>query len=98
MSSTKSQNYNHPFWPSPRAVRIARLMKIPGRLTHDKALKVLADKLCLSVHEFLHVKPMEALIRLGLAYNEDQALKMVGNLTTYEWWLIGGRRSLPCCL
>jgi len=116
--------YNHPFWPSPRAARIAKLFlnhyKMPrgmgrtfeqtwreywvgqgrpvkpeGRLTHDKALKVMADYLGLSVHEFLHIKPVDAILRLKLAYTEAQAWSILGNTTLPVWWW-GGR--MPCCV
>ena len=110
--STKSQYYNHPFWPSPRAARIARLLfdnrpwyipnrvkKPVGRLTHDKALKVMADKLGISVHEFLHIKPIDAVIRLGLAYHEDDATKILGKRNSIKWpWIIGGYMPFACCV
>lgn len=110
--STKSLYYNHPYWPSPRAARIARLLfdnrpwYIPnrvnrpeGRLTHDKALKVMADKLSISVHEFLHIKPIDALIRLRLAHHEDDAIKLLGNSNSIKWpWIIGGYMPFPCCV
>jgi len=121
-----SQHYNHPYWPSPRAARIAKLLleqhKMPsglglifeqdwvamghpvkpeGRLTHDKALKVMADFLGLTVHEFLHVKPLDALQRLKLAANEDDARAMIGDNGISYWWILGGgnfKRCLPCCV
>jgi hypothetical protein len=120
-----SPYYNHPFWPSPRAARIAKLMlkkheapysgwtceqpwsvywqtrpvKPAGRLTHDKALKVMADYLGLSVHEFLHIKPVDAILRLKLvdpcSHNAEQkAWSILGNTTLPVWW--GGR--MPCCV
>ena len=113
-----SQHYNHPYWPSPRAARIAKLLlkqhempdlgwifeqawtaaghpvKPEGRLTHDKALKVMADYLRLSVHEFLHIKPMDAILRLKLANTEEKAWSILGNTTLPVWW--GGR--MPCCV
>ena len=115
---SKSQHYNHPYWPSPRAARIAKLLlkqhempdlgwifeqawtaaghpvKPEGRLTHDKALKVMADYLRLSVHEFLHIKPMDAILRLKLANTEEKAWSILGNTTLPVWW--GGR--MPCCV
>ena len=113
-----SQHYNHPYWPSPRAARIAKLLlkqhempdlgwifeqawtaaghpvKPEGRLTHDKALKVMADYLRLSVHEFLHIKPADAILRLNLANTEEKAWSILGNTTLPVWW--GGR--MPCCV
>ena len=118
-----SQHYNHPYWPSPRAARIAKLLlkqheppsylhweiaeiwregrpvKPEGRLTHDKALKVMADYLGLSVHEFLHIKPFDAILRLKLvdpcSFNaEEKAWRILGNTTLPVWW--GGR--MPCCV
>jgi len=111
--------YNHPFWPSPRAARIAKLLlkqhempsglgwtfeqawvasghpvKPEGRLTHDKALKVMADFLGLTVHEFLHIKPADAILRLKLANTEEKAWRILGNTTLPVWW--GGR--MPCCV
>ena len=110
--------YNHPYWPSPRAARIAKLLlkqhempdlgwifeqawtaaghpvKPEGRLTHDKALKVMADYLRLSVHEFLHIKPADAILRLKLANTEEKAWRILGNTTLPVWW--GGR--MPCCV
>ena len=56
----KSLYYNHPHWPSPRAVRFVRELakygyvnKPAGRLTHDIALGILADKLGMTVPVFL---------------------------------------------
>ena len=110
--------YNHPFWPSPRAARIAKLLlkqhempdlgwifeqawtaaghpvKPEGRQTHDKALKVMADYLRLSVHEFLHIKPADAILRLKLANTEEKAWRILGNTSLSVWW--GGR--MPCCV
>ena len=115
-----SQHYNHPYWPSPRAARIAKLLlkqhempdlgwifeqawtaaghpvKPEGRLTHDKALKVMADYLRLSVHEFLHIKPMDAILRLKLANTEEKAWSILGNTSLPPWWQWGGR--MPCCV
>ena len=115
--------YNHPFWPSPRAARIAKLLlkrhqmppylgwtfeqawseywvgrpvKPEGRLTHDKALKVMADYLGLSVHEFLHIKPVDAILRLKLANTEAHAYRILGNTTLPAWWMSGLR--MPCCV
>jgi len=95
--------YNHPFWPSPRAARIAKLVlkkygsvKPAGRLTHDKALKVMADNLGLTVHEFLHIKPVDAILRLKVAYTEAQAYRILGNTTLPAWWMSGVR--MPCCV
>jgi len=121
-----SQHYNHPYWPSPRAARIAKLLleqhKMPsglglifeeawvamghpvkpeGRLTHAKALKLMADHLGLTVHEFLHIKPLDALQRLKLAKNEDDAREIIGDNGISYWWILGGgnfQRRLPCCV
>lgn len=97
--------YNHPYWPSPRAARFARILiaanrapKPAGRMTHDKALAVMADILHMSVHDFLHVKPLEMLQRLGIASNEEQAREMLGSSGIDPWWIIGGSRRLPCCV
>lgn len=103
---SKSQHYNHPYWPSPRAARFAKMLlkqnplfpKPEGRLTHDKALKVMADYLNLSVHEFLHVKPLDALQMLKLASHEDEARAMIGDNGISYWWILGGTRRLPCCV
>jgi len=103
---SKSQHYNHPYWPSPRAARIAKLLleknplfpKPEGRMTHDKALKLMADHLGLSVHEFLHVRPLDALVRLKLASHEDDARAMIGDNGISYWWILGGTRRLPCCV
>jgi hypothetical protein len=123
-----SPYYNHPFWPSPRAARIAKLLlekhKMPrglgwtfeqvwseywqgrpvkpaGRLTHDKALKLMADYLGLTVHEFLHIKPVDAILRLKLvdpcSHNAEQkAWLILGNVVLPAWWQWGGR--MPCCV
>jgi hypothetical protein len=109
-SEMPSLYYNHPFWPSPRAVRIARMLfdrrpwylqpvakKPEGRLTHDKALAVMADVLRMTVHQFLHVKPIDAILRLGIAWNEDQARKLLGDNGINYWWILGGTHLLPCC-
>ena len=92
-----SPHYNHPFWPSPRAARIAKmLLKKPGgRLTHDKALKVMADQLGLTVHQFLHIQPVDAILRLKLADTEQKAWSILGNTTLPPWWQWQGK--MPCC-
>jgi hypothetical protein len=121
-SEMSSPHYNHPFWPSPRAARIAKLLlekhKMPrglgwtfeqvwseywvgpvkpaGRLTHDKALKLMADYLGLTVHEFLHIKPVDAILRLKLANTEAHAYRILGNITFPAWWMSGLR--MPCCV
>ena len=73
-----------------------RPVKPEGRLTHDKALKLMADYLGLSVHEFLHIKPVDAILRLKLAYTEQQAYRILGNTTLPAWWMSGVR--MPCCV
>ena len=101
-----SLHYNHPYWPSPRAARIARLLleknsslqKPAGRMTHDKALELMAFALNLSVHEFLHVRPLDALQRLKLADNEEDARAIIGDNGINYWWILGGTRHLPCCV
>ena len=92
-----SPHYNHPFWPSPRAARIAKmLLKKPGgRLTHDKALKVMADQLGLTVHQFLHIQPADAILRLKLTDTEQKAWSILGNTTLPPWWQWQGK--MPCC-
>lgn len=67
-------------------------------MTHDKALTLMAYALNLSVHEFLHVKPLDALQRLKLAANEDEARAMIGDSGISYWWILGGTRRLPCCV
>ena len=118
--SSSSPHYNHPFWPSPRAARIAKLLlkqheppsylhweiaeiwregrpvKPEGRLTHDKALALMADYLGLSVHQFLHIKPVDAILRLKLANTEAHAYRILGNITFPAWWMSGLR--MPCCV
>jgi len=114
LSAMSSLYYNHPFWPSPRAARIAKLLlkkhealsvywqtrpvKPAGRLTHDKALKVMADYLGLSVHAFLHIKPVDAILRLNLANTEAHAYRILGNITFPAWWMSGVRMSCCVCL
>ena len=66
----KSMYYNHPHWPSPRAVRFVRELAkygLPaGRLTHDKSLGILADKLGMTVPVFLRdITPIGLLKRIG---------------------------------
>jgi hypothetical protein len=114
-----SPHYNHPFWPSPRAARIAKMLlekheppsflnwhereiwcsgrpvKPEGRLTHDKALKVMADQLGLTVHQFLHIQPADAILRLKLADTEQKAWSILGNTTLPPWWQWQGK--MPCC-
>ena len=71
--SIKSLHYNHYQWPSPRAVRFVRelakygYVKRPaGRLTHDKALGILADKLAMTVPMFLRdITTIGLLKRIG---------------------------------
>jgi len=75
-------------------VAMGHPVKPEGRLTHDKALKVMADFLGLTVHEFLHIKPADAILRLKLANTEEKAWSILGNTTLPVWW--GGR--LPCCV
>jgi hypothetical protein len=65
--------YNHHQWPSPRAVRFVRelaklgyVMKPAGRLTHDKALGILADQVGMTVPVFLRdITPIGLLNRIG---------------------------------
>ena len=114
-----SPHYNHPYWPSPRAARIAKMLlekheppsfltwhereiwcsgrpvKPGGRLTHDKALKVMADQLGLTVHQFLHIQPVDAILRLKLADTEQKAWSILGNTTLPPWWQWQGK--MPCC-
>ena len=59
----------------------------------------MADKLGISVHEFLHIKPIDAVIRLGLAYHEDDATKILGKRNSIKWpWIIGGYMPFACCV
>ena len=103
---SKSQHYNHPYWPSPRAARFARLLlkqntllpKPEGRMTHDKALTLMADYLILSVHEFLHVKPLEALQLLKLAMNEKEARAIIGSDYRRRRWSRRYFFGKPCCV
>ena len=72
-TTTKSLYYSHYQWPSPRAVRFVRelakygyVKKPAGRLTHDKALGILADKLGMTVPVFLRdITPIGLLKRIG---------------------------------
>jgi len=73
MTTTKSLYYTHYQWPSPRAVRFVRelakygyVKKPAGRLTHDKALGILADKVGMTVPMFLRdITPIGLLKRIG---------------------------------
>jgi len=58
----------------------------------------MADCLNVSVHAFLHIRPMDALIRLKLASHEDEALEILGDNGINPWWIIAGTRRLPCCV
>lgn len=83
----------------PRSWYLPALAKKPaGRLTHEKALAVMASVLGLTVHQFLHIQPVDAIRRLKLANTEEDAYRMLGDNTNYSWWLIGGRPLLPCCV
>lgn len=66
--------YNHPYWPSPRAANFVRYLKrkyccgIPderlmyeGRLTHEKALIILASYGSMTVDELLKMNPVQYL-------------------------------------
>ena len=72
-TTTKSLYYSHYQWPSPRAVRFVRelakygyVKKPAGRLTHDKALGILADKVGMTVPVFLRdITPIGLLKRIG---------------------------------
>ena len=72
-TTTKSLYYTHYQWPSPRAVRFVRelakygyVKKSAGRLTHDKALGILADKVGMTVPMFLRdITPIGLLKRIG---------------------------------
>ena len=65
--------YTHYQWPSPRAVRFVRelakygyVKKPAGRLTHDIALGILADKIGMTVPVFLgDITPIDLLKRIG---------------------------------
>ena len=73
MITKKSMYYNHPEWPSPRAVLFVRKLagwgyvkKPAGRLTHDIALGILSDKLGMTVPLFLRdITPISLLNRIG---------------------------------
>lgn len=72
-TKTKSLYYTHYQWPSPRAVRYVRefakygyVKKPAGRLTHDIAIGILADKLGMTVPVFLRdITPFDLLKRIG---------------------------------
>lgn len=59
--------YNHKFWPSPRAVNFVRYMiknldlplKYEGRLSHEKALNILAVYANITVDQLLQINPFE---------------------------------------
>ena len=59
--------YNHKFWPSPRAVNFVRYMiknldlplKYEGRLSHEKALNILAVYANITVDQLLEINPFE---------------------------------------
>ena len=81
-TTTKSLYYNHPHWPSPRAVRFVRelskcgyVKKPAGRLTHDKALGILADKVGMTVRVFLReITPIGLLQRIYYDVSPAQLL------------------------
>ena len=62
-------------------VAMGHPVKPEGRLTHDKALKLMADHLRLTVDEFLHIKPVDAILRLKLANTEEKAYRILGSGT-----------------
>jgi hypothetical protein len=106
MSTPKSQHYNHPYWPSPLAARIAKMVLAKGtwsmqrytdRLTHDKALEVLAHYMYMSLQDFLRLKPLQAVRCLGLATNEKEARAIIGSDYRRRRW---SRRYFgkPCCV
>jgi len=61
--------YNHKYWPSPRAVNFVRYLRsvkaeglsYEGRLTHEKALNILASYGSMTVDELLNMNPVEYL-------------------------------------
>lgn len=61
----KKPNYNHRYWPSPRAVLFAKYLyayhlkkPCPPRLTHTVALELLAKHVNYSVEDFLKINPL----------------------------------------
>ena len=61
----KKPNYNHHYWPSPRAVLFAKYLYIcqlkkpsPPRLTHAAALEILANRAQCSVEDLLKINPL----------------------------------------
>ena len=61
----KKPNYNHRYWPSPRAVLFAKYLYVyqlqkpsPPRLTHIVALELLARHVKCSVEDFLKINPL----------------------------------------
>jgi hypothetical protein len=58
--------YNHPLWPSPRPMNFVRAIiktepdfKVYGsRLTHEKAVDILAQRAYMSRKEFLRINPL----------------------------------------
>ena len=83
----KSMYYNHPHWPSPRAVRFVRelakygyVKKPAGRLTHDIALGILADKLGMTVSVFLRdITPVGLLQHIYYAVSPAQLFWLWGS-------------------
>ena len=61
--------YNHRYWPSPRAVNFVRYLRsvnaeglsYEGRLTHEKALNILASYGSMTLDELLNMNPVEYL-------------------------------------
>ena len=105
--SPKSPHYNHPYWPSPLAARIAKMVLAKGtwpmqrytdRLTHDKALEVLAHHMYLSLQDFLRMKPLEAVQRLKLATNEKEARAIIGSDYRRRRWSRRYFFGKPCCV
>ena len=92
MASIKSLYYNHPHWPSPRAVRFVRelskyghVKKPAGRLTHDKALGILADKVGMTVRVFLRdITPVGLLQRIYYDVSPAQLLWLWGTASPHH--------------
>ena len=61
----KKPNYNHHYWPSPRAVLFVKYLYVcqlkkpsPPRLTHAAALEILANYAQCSVEDLLKINPL----------------------------------------
>ncbi len=82
-NSSYMTDYNHPLWPSPRPVNFVKYLKVhhpfaiqyEGRLTHGRAIEILASRAGISIEEFMEMDPIKYVNEYMPATNARSLLK-----------------------